>query len=140
MVQETQSHFHQACVYTNCNELRKHKEKKKDARADNRSGKRQKAHNVEHSSDSENSARAIDLPARTTVDLISPPPTPWPPAAVNTNSKRTCDPDASTLPAIRQLTVSNTPVWPLDIRASRHTVLAGKFVRPRISDLFFPVL
>ncbi|KAF2676307.1 hypothetical protein K458DRAFT_262437, partial [Lentithecium fluviatile CBS 122367] len=127
-------------VYTNCNELRKHKEQQQQKKpqggstsARNRNtggGKRHKDNSVETESAAADSDSGNEVVGFTTVvDLTSPPPTPSPPrrdgqrpstSRINKNGKRIRDDnDVSAFVAI-QPSALDAPVWLFDTGASRH--------------------
>ncbi|KAH3957096.1 hypothetical protein HBH51_231200 [Parastagonospora nodorum] len=134
-------------VYTNCNELKKHKEQQQrnGAPKDKRPGaKRQKANNATaaESSDDEDDDdsatevvgftaqyRATNAAAGATIDLTGSPPQSTRTTLINANGKRSRE-TVSAHAAIRRPSAIDPPtVWLLDTGASRHmTGCADDFV------------
>lgn len=98
-------------VYTNCNELRKHKEKQQKGKAPSkepqRSGKRQKANNASAQSINDTDDSVTDFTAfNVFVDLTTPPTSPEQAATLSQNGKRSRE-EVSAHVAIKRPTVSD---------------------------------
>lgn len=119
-------------VYTNCNELRKHKEQQQSKTASKTAGKtadkgkgqgqtkRQKGNSAEviESSDTEGDATDVNAFSATVqyIDLTTPPPSP----RINSNGKRARSDDVSAHAASISQPSSTPAAWLFDTGASRH--------------------